>query len=131
MAQVEKEGPQEAPQISEEEKAHVIDKAMVGITLIEVGITKLEFLLAGCLSYSENKMLDSWYKRADEAIDRDDLDTALQYAEKIVKFLEATFPLPETAEEESTDLLPVRFHMLSMNVTWFLLVWKLGTSWSQ
>jgi hypothetical protein len=88
MAQVEKEGPQEAPQISEEEKAHVIDKAMVGITLIEVGITKLEFLLAGCLSYSENKMLDSWYKRADEAIDRDDLDTALQYAEKIVKFLE-------------------------------------------
>jgi len=88
MIQAEKEGPQETPQISEEEKAHVIDKAMVGIALIEVGITKLEYLLAGCLSYSENKMLDSWYERADKAIDHDDLDTALQYAEKIVKFLE-------------------------------------------
>jgi thioester reductase-like protein len=77
--------------LSEEEKeklGQVIDNSMIGITLAELGILEIELMLAGCLSHPDAFMLDSWHRWANEALDHNDLDKALQLAEKITKFLE-------------------------------------------
>ena len=93
-----------APQVSEEEKeklGHVIDKSMIALTLSELNILEIELMLTGCLSHPDAFMLESWHRWADEALDRDDLDKALQYANKITQFLEERQKLCEELRRKS------------------------------
>jgi hypothetical protein len=94
------EGPQ-APQLSEEEKEKVIDKSMIALTLSQLGILEIELMLTGCMSHPDAFMLESWHRWADEALDHDDLDKALQYAEKITNFLEERQKLCEELRKKS------------------------------
>ena len=91
----------QAPQVSEEEKEKVIDGAMIGISLAELGILEIELMLAGCLSHPDAFTLDSWHRWANEALDHNDLDKALYYAEKITKFLEERQKLCEELRKKS------------------------------
>jgi hypothetical protein len=92
MSQV--SGPQgsQTPQVlSEEEKeklGQVIDSSMTGLALAQLGILEIELMLTGCLTPPEASMLDTWHRWANEALDHNDLDKALQLADKITKFLE-------------------------------------------
>ena len=78
----------QAPQVSEEEKEKAVDGAMIGISLAQLGIIEIELTLTGCITPPDALMLDSWHRWANEALDHNDLDKALQYAEKITKWLE-------------------------------------------
>ena len=91
----------QAPQVSEEEKDLVIDKSMLGLTLIEVGIMQIELFLTGCLSYPESLTLDTWHRWANEYLDKNDLDKAIEWTQKIVKFLEDREKLCEKAQKQS------------------------------
>jgi thioester reductase-like protein len=91
----------QAPQLSEEEKEKAVDGAMIGITLAQLGILEIELMLAGCLSHPDAFTLDSWHRWANEALDHDDLDKALHYAEKITKFLEERQKLCEELRKKS------------------------------
>jgi len=127
MAQ-EVSGPQgsQAPQVSQEEKEKlrqlvaqlpeesrkkldqlvsegesVIDKSMIGITLAELGILEIEMMLMGCLGHPDVLTLDSWHRWANEALDHNDLDKAIQLAERITKLLEDRWELCKEYERKS------------------------------
>ncbi len=91
----------QAPQVSEEEKEKAVDGAMIGITLAQLGILGIELMLAGCMTPPDAFTLDSWHRWANEALDHDDLDKALYYAEKITKFLEERQKLCEELRKKS------------------------------
>jgi len=86
MAQ-EVSGPQgsQTPQVSEEELATA--RLTVRLELFKLSIIQLRLLLSGCLSYSEGSMLISWQKWTTEALDRNDIDKAIEWAKKIAVFL--------------------------------------------
>ncbi len=91
----------QAPQLSEEEKEKAVDGAMIGITLAQLGILEIELMLAGCLSHPDAFALESMHRRANEALGHDDLDKAIQWAEKITKFLEERQKLCEELRKKS------------------------------
>jgi len=91
----------QASQVSEEEKEKAIDGAMIGVELAQLGILEIEFMLSGCLSPPDAFTLDSWHRWANEALDHNDLDKALHYAEKITKFLEERQKLCEELRKKS------------------------------
>ena len=93
--------------MSEEEKEKleeldkVIDSSMIGVTLAQLGILEIELMLAGCLSHPDAFALESMHRRANEALDHNDLDKAIQWAEKITKFLEERQKLCEELRKKS------------------------------
>ena len=88
MAQV--SGPQgsQAPQLSEEEKQKAMDSIGVGFSLVELGIIHVELLMMGCLTPPESFMLESWHRRAREALDHNEIDKAVEWTKQMVDFLE-------------------------------------------
>ena len=90
----------QTPELSEEEEAQVIDKAMIAVELAQLGILQIEFMLAGCLSPPDAFTLESWHRWAQEYLDHNDFDKALYYAEKITKFLEERQRLCEELERK-------------------------------
>ena len=101
MSQVSGSQGSQAPQLSEEEREKAIDGAMIGLELAQLGILEIEFMLAGCLSPPDAFTLDSWHRWANEALDHNDLDKALHYAERITKFLEERQKLCEELRKKS------------------------------
>jgi len=91
----------QAPQVSEEEKELAVDSAMIGLTLSQLGILEIELMLTGCLSHPDAFALESMHRRADEALDHNDLDKALEWANKITKFLEERQKLCEELRKKS------------------------------
>jgi len=91
----------QAPQLSEEEKEKAIDGAMIALELSQLGILEIELMLTGCLSHPDAFALESMHRRADEALDHDDLDKAIQWTEKITKFLEERQKLCEELRKKS------------------------------
>ena len=91
----------QAPQLSEEEREKAIDGAMIGVALAQLGILEIELMLAGCLSHPDAFALESMHRRANEALDSNDLDKALQWADKITKFLEERQKLCEELRKKS------------------------------
>ena len=91
----------QAPQVSEEEKELAVDSAMIGLTLSQLGILEIELMLTGCLSHPDAFALESMHRRADEALDHNDLDKALEWANKITKFLEERQKLCEELRRKS------------------------------
>jgi hypothetical protein len=93
--------------LSEEEKEKleeldkVIDSSMIGVALAQLGILEIELMLAGCLSHPDAFALESMHRRADEALDHNDLDKALEWANKITKFLEERQKLCEELRKKS------------------------------
>jgi hypothetical protein len=87
--------------LSEEEKEKAVDGAMIGVTLAQLGIIEIELMLTGCLSHPDAFALESMHRRANEALDHDDLDKAIQWAEKITKFLEERQKLCEELRKKS------------------------------
>ena len=88
MSQVPGSQGSQAPQLSEEEMELAVNKAMIATELAQLGILEMEFELAVCLSPPDAFTLNSWHRWANEALDHNDLDKALHYAERITKFLE-------------------------------------------
>jgi hypothetical protein len=81
------QGPQ-APQLSEEEKQKVIDNIGMGFVFVEIGLMHVELLMMGCLTPPESSTLDTWKRWAEEALDRNDMDKAVEWTRKIIDFLE-------------------------------------------
>lgn len=93
------EGVSQAPQVSEEEMEKLRQKVAqlseedqatlrltIRLRLLTLSIKELGLTLSGCLTYSEDKKLRSWYNQAEEALDRKDLAMAIEWYEKIVNF---------------------------------------------
>jgi len=81
------QGPQ-APQLSEEEKQKVMDNIGMGFVLVEIGLMHVELLMMGCLTPPESSTLDTWKRWAEEALDHNDMDKAIEWTRKIIDFLE-------------------------------------------
>jgi hypothetical protein len=91
----------QAPQVSEEEKQKIMDSIGVGFALVDIGIMHVELLLLGCLTPPESSMIETWHRWAREALDRNDLDKAIEWANKIVDFLEKREKLCEELRKKS------------------------------
>jgi hypothetical protein len=91
----------QAPQLSEEEKAQVMDKAMIALTLSQLGIMEIELMLTGCIAPPEASTFETWHRWADEALDHNDFDKALQIANQMVDFLEKRQKLCEELRKKS------------------------------
>jgi len=94
------QAPQVSPQVSEEEKERAMDKIGMGFVLVEIGLTHAELLMMGCLTPPESSTLDTWKRWAEEALDHNDMDKAIEWTKKIIDFLERRQRLCEELERK-------------------------------
>jgi hypothetical protein len=87
--------------VSEEEKEKAINNIMMGLNLIDLSLLELELFMTGCLTPPEDFMLESWHRRANEALDRNDMDKAIEWTKKILAFLEERQKLCEELRRKS------------------------------
>jgi len=88
MSQVPGSQGSQTPQLSEEEKQKVMDNIGMGFVLVAIGLAHVELLMMGCLTPPESSMLDTWTRWAREALDRNEMDKANEWAKKVIDFLD-------------------------------------------
>jgi len=101
MSQVPGSQGSQAPQLSEEEKQKAMDNIGMGFVLVEIGLTHAELLMMGCLTPPESSTLDTWKRWAEEALDHNDMDKAIEWTRKIIDFLEQRQKLCERLMRKS------------------------------
>ena len=101
MSQVSGSQGSQTPQLSEEEKQKVMDNIGMGFVLVEIGLMHVELLMMGCLTPPESSTLDTWTRWAREALDRNDMDKAVEWTRKVIDFLEKRQKLCEELRKKS------------------------------